>query len=77
MVNRGEVLSQSAEVGVIAGVAGGLGTLRDDFAACAILAMERERVEELPYGMAEVLPLNDAQGDAGKGLGGQVGRWRV
>jgi hypothetical protein len=69
VVNRCKVLRQRSEIGIVAGISRHRRALRDGFGPRPIVASKRELVQELAYGMAEVLTATGAQRHAGKGFG--------
>lgn len=76
-VNRRQVLGQRAEVGIVTGIPRQLRPLHDGLQATAIVASQRELVEELAHGVAEVLASADPPGDAREGLGKALASGRL
>jgi hypothetical protein len=76
-MNRREVLSQSAKVGIVVGIPSRLRPLRDGLCARAIVASQRELIEELAYYVAEVFAGADPPRHPREGFGKPLASGRV
>lgn len=76
-VDRRQMLTQGAEVGVVTRIAGRLRALLDRVGPRAIVASQRELVKELAHDMPEVLAYANAPSHRRKGLGEPLPSRRV
>ena len=72
-----QVLRKCPEIGVLASIPGRLGSVGDRLGARAIVAAQRELVEELAHGVLEFLAGTAARRDAGESRGQALGSRRV